>query len=255
MRADVSDEKALLALVKKCSPDVIVNSVKPPLSTDQMEAERALAYSLNTHLPARLASWQEEMGFSLLHISTDWVYEGKEGAEYCEDDLAYPKNYYSYTKAVAEEKILACNGKPLILRTEGVFGFDEKGSNILLRLKNSKKAGMAVFAPSGQFSQPISGEELAGLASILLQKKKSGIFNAVGREYLSRHEFAKKADGFFSFGAKIEDYPLEGRKIQIPAHLRLSIEKIEKAAGKVRSLDEQFRSLKQTGVFDGQGRD
>lgn len=242
-RLDATDAKRLGALLRRLSPDVVVNAVKPPLSTDEMERERALAYKINTLLPASLSAMGSQMGFSLLHMSTDWLYEGMEGEVYTEESPTYPKNYYSYTKALAEERIAAAGGKWCVLRTEGVFGHDENGSNIFLRLKESGKSGAKVFAATDQFSQPIYAGELARLASVLVEKKKTGLYNAVGRDYLSRHEFAKLVCRRFGFGAKVVPFSVRGRPIQVPQHLRVSVKKIEKLAGRINGLESQFKEL------------
>jgi len=243
-RIDASRAAELEMAVRGCRPELVVNAVKPPLSTDGMEKYREAAYALNAALPERLAALGKKYGFTLVQISTDWVYPGERGEIYSEQSLTYPKNYYAHTKMLGEERAWHISGgKCLVLRTEGVFGYDNRGSNIFLRLKNAKKAGKPVFAASDQYSQPIYGGELARLASRLLEKGKTGIFNAVGRDYLSRLEFVRAACRRFAFEARVAPYSAVSRGLRIPQYLKVDVRKVERIAGRIRPLGRQFDEL------------
>lgn len=247
-RIDASDNASLERLIIRNSPDVVVNAVKPPMPADEMEANRELAYALNVRLPSSLAALQEKRAFRLLHISSDWVYAGREGAIYTEESETGPLNYYAETKLLAERAIADAGGNFLILRTEGVFGYDERGSNFLLRLRNSGVAGKKVFAASDQFSQPISGAELARLAAALIGKGTTGLFNCTGSEYVSRLEFAQRACKFFGFDAEIESCSANDRKMRIPQYLRVDNSKVERLAGRIKTLDAQFKDILDAGL-------
>ncbi|MFH0884932.1 MAG: sugar nucleotide-binding protein [Candidatus Micrarchaeota archaeon] len=242
--ADALDKTQLVSLIENAKPDVIANAIKPPMSTDAMEKDRAQAYAVNTALPETLARLQSRFGFKLVQFSTDWVYEGLEGVIYTELSPVKPKNYYSFTKAQCEEKIAALSDNYLILRTEGVFGFDERGANLFLRLKSAAKDGKEVLLPADQYSQPISGKELARITAMLIDNGEKGIFNAVGRDYLSRFEFGERVCSVIGWKCNLRKSSIKDKPLPVPACLRVSVEKVEKAVGtKIMSIDEQIAEL------------
>ena len=243
--ADVSNESELGRVIAKAKPDAVINAIKPPLSVDAMEKEKALTYEIDTVLPQRLAALGKKHGFTLVQISTDGFYEGAEGETYDEDAIVYPRNYYTYTKAIAEERVRCTYDNHLILRTEGVFGHDRRESNFFARMKKACKNGEEFPAAVDQYSQPIYGGELARIIGALLEKKATGTFNATGPDYVSRYELACKFRDAFGWDAKIARQSLKERKIQFPLCLKVNVGKLEEKIGKIRSLDGQVALLKE----------
>ncbi|MCK4714229.1 MAG: NAD(P)-dependent oxidoreductase, partial [Candidatus Aenigmarchaeota archaeon] len=243
-KVDVTAKGALEELLEKTGPEVVVNAVKPALSTDGMEEKRELVYEVNARLPERLARLQAERGYKLVHMSTDWVYEGKEGVTYSEESPTVSRNYYTYTKLVAEEKIRELASDYLMLRTEGVFGLDERGGNTFLRLKAAVEQGKPFAAATDQFSQPIYGGELARIIGQLVEKDAKGIFNAVGPDYVSRYGFVEKVCEKFGWKCELKRVSIKGRKIPVPSHLKVDISKIEGVVDKIKSLGVQMDMLK-----------
>jgi dTDP-4-dehydrorhamnose reductase len=243
-QVDAANGPELERVIAKLRPHVVVNAIKPPLSTDQMEEERELAYDINARLPQNLAMWHRRYAYKLVQLSTDWVYEGREGVLYDENSPTYAANYYAETKLLAEQHVRTQCSNYLIMRTEGVFGIDEKGTNTFMRLMQCAKDGKPFHAASDQYSQPICGIELARLMRILIDKDARGIVNTVGHEYLSRYEFADLLCKTFGWTCKIAPYALKGRRLKVPAHLKVNISKLEGIVGRVAPLPEQLASLK-----------
>lgn len=243
IRLDATDSKKLEEAVARVLPDVLINAIKPPLSTDEMEGKKEIAYRLNAALPQELAALQEKYGFKLVQISSDWVYDGNEGEVYTEKSLPRPQNYYAQTKALAEEMIVARSKNYLIIRTEGVFGIDEKGTNLFLRIREAAKSGKPILLATDQYSQPIYGGELARITRILVEKGADGIYNVAGPEYMSRYEFGEQVCRRFGFNAKLVPVLAKERKVHAPLHLRVDISKSGKKAGTVKTIAEQFDAL------------
>jgi len=241
---DATVERELAGLLGKVKPDVVVNAIKPALSTDGMEQKMELTNQVNAELPERLARLQKKYGYKLVHLSTDWVYEGKEGVTYNEDSQTASQNHYTYTKLVAEEKVVALSSDYLILRTEGVFGLDERGSNTFMRLRAAAEKGEEFAAAEDQFSQPIYGGELARVIRMLIEKKTKDVFNVVGPDYLSRYGFAELLCRKFGWKCALKKISIKGRKILVPSHLRVDIGKVEGVVGKIQPLEEQIERLK-----------
>lgn len=244
IRADASDAKILEGIIRKARPDAIINAIKPPLSVDDMERERELAYRINVGIPESLAKLQKKHGYFLVQVSTDGVYEGVEGEEYTEESPVRPTNYYALTKALAEEKIAENAERYLILRTEGVFGFDERQSNFFMRLKKAAAEGKEFAAASDQCSQPIYGAELARAVSALLGKGSEGIYNAVSPDYLSRYGLAQKMAAKMGWSCKLRKVSCLERGVKIQPFLKVSIKKIEREIGRIKGIDAQLDDLK-----------
>jgi len=242
--ADISDNEMLSQIINVVKPDFVVNAVKPPLSTDEMEVKRELARLLNVTLVENLIELQKEAGFCLVQLSSDWLYEGKEGQTYDENSQTVAKNFYTKTKLDAESRI-ACSGMPyLILRTEGVFGHDSRGGNTLARLRASGRVKKPFFAASDQFSQPICGIELARLFCTLAENGANGIFNAVGKDYISRFELAHRLASFFSIDVEVRPFSIKERSLQLPQYIKVDTSKIESIAGAIKSLNAQLADFR-----------
>ena len=240
---DASDFSSLAPLVAAEKPDVVFNAIKSSISTDMSETSRLATWSSNVSAPENLARLQAKHGFLLVHISSDWVYEGKEGVVYTEESPLRPLNFYAHTKAVAEEKVRSLASRHLILRTTGVFGADPRKKDFFSRFLAAADAGVPFPAAGDQFSQPIYAGELARIAVKLCESGCSGTYNAVGPDYVSRHGLALLFASAFGHGDIIKRVQSSGRKIPVPTHLRLDMGKLGKVCD-VRSLEEQIGELK-----------
>ncbi|MFA5929939.1 MAG: SDR family oxidoreductase [Candidatus Micrarchaeia archaeon] len=241
---DASDFSALSKHVAAAKPDIVFNAIKSSLSTDMSETSRLSTWSSNVSAPENLARLGQEHGFLLVHISSDWVYEGKEGVAYTEESPMRPLNFYAHTKAVAEEKVRAFAPRHLILRTTGVFGLDPRKMDFFSRFMSAAKSGAAFPAADDQFSQPIYAGELARIAAQLAGAGCSGTYNAVGPDYVSRHGLALLFAASFGHAGIIRRVHSSDRKIKVPMHLKLDISKLGKVC-EVKSLAEQIKGLKE----------
>ena len=249
IKMDVSDFPKLKRLVR--GYDVVINCVKQPISAEEMEKDKPSATRLNTTLPSMLAKWQRQFGYLLVHISSDWVYEGVDGETYNEQSRTRPINFYGRTKLDAEKMVRKHARKHLIIRAEGIFGLDEKRTNMYLRLKDLHGTGTSntnnpFRATYDQYAQPICGAELARITRLLVEGSKRGTFNVTGKEYISRIEFALLLKKAFRLDTQIIHIFAIERNIRIPRFLKVDTSKAEKAIGKIKTLAEQFNDLKET---------
>lgn len=243
LRLDLSIEDNLEEVLLE-RPEIIINAVKPPVSVDEMEAHPESAYNLNVVLAQNLAKKQKEFGYLLVHISSDGVYPGGKDKVYNEDDLLYPLNYYSYTKAIAEERIRCNTPEHIILRTEGVFGYDERGTNFFMRMHKMAEEENTFYATSDQMSQPICGIELSKLAERLISIKKRGTYNACGVDYISRYELANRIKKTMHWNLEIKKSSINERNIKVQQELKIDVSKIQKDAGKISNIETQIEELK-----------
>jgi dTDP-4-dehydrorhamnose reductase len=139
--------------------------------------------------------------------------------------------------------VRALAARHLILRTTGVFGLDPGKKDFFSRFIAAAESGAPFPAADDQFSQPICAGELARIAAQLASSGCSGTYNAVGPDYVSRHGLALLFAASFGHADIIRRVHSSGRKIKVPAHLRLDISKLRQAC-EVRTLKGQVADLK-----------
>jgi dTDP-4-dehydrorhamnose reductase len=127
---DISNEGMVEAVLSRQRPDVLINCAAYT-AVDNCETEKDLAWNVNARGPAHLAKAMETRGGRLIHISTDYVFDGNKpvSASYFEDDPVAPLSEYGRSKLAGEEAITANSSNFLILRTAWLYGW--QGGNFL----------------------------------------------------------------------------------------------------------------------------
>jgi len=245
-RMNAADSESVESLLQEVRPDVVINAVKSSFSIDAAEVRKPEAWESNVLVPEVLSRLQPKHGYKLIHLSSDWVYEGKESETYSEKSIPYPQNFYAVTKLVAEERILRYASDYLILRTTGLFGADERKSNFFMRARKTIESGEFFDAAGDQYSQAIYGGELAQIISSAIGMKTAGTYNAVSRDYLSRYELAILFCEVYGWDARlVRRTESAKREIRVPQHLKLDISRLERDIWKVRPIKEQVQNMKQ----------
>ena len=154
---DIADPDKIRAYVDQVKPDIIINAAAYT-AVDKAESEPELAYQINVIAPQVLAEKAAELNITLIHFSTDYVFDGSKKEPYVEADQINPQSVYGKTKCEGEEKVRA-HSKHIILRTSWVFG--SHGNNFLktiLRLIYHKESLNIV---ADQWGSPASSSMLA----------------------------------------------------------------------------------------------
>jgi len=116
---DLTTPASVLKTLADFKPDVIVNAAAYT-AVDKAESEPDAAMALNADGPARLAEAADRMGAVLIHISTDYVFDGSKATPYVEDDPTAPLGAYGRSKLAGEDAVRAGTGRHIILRTAWV---------------------------------------------------------------------------------------------------------------------------------------
>lgn len=138
-QCDLSRIEAIRALVRETKPDLIVNAAAYT-AVDRAEAEPDLASAVNADAPAVLAEEARRLGAALIHLSTDYVFDGAKQAPYTEDDDCNPLSVYGRTKLQGEQAIASSGAAAIVLRTSWVYAM--RGQNFLrtmLRLARERE--------------------------------------------------------------------------------------------------------------------
>jgi dTDP-4-dehydrorhamnose reductase len=127
-RLDLANAAALSSTVRALRPDVIVNAAAYT-AVDRAQSEPELAMKLNAEAPGVLAQETARSGALLVHISTDYVFDGRKATPYVEEDATHPINLYGVSKLAGEAAIREAGGRYVILRTSWIYA--ARGKNFL----------------------------------------------------------------------------------------------------------------------------
>ncbi|MDO3385233.1 dTDP-4-dehydrorhamnose reductase [Gilvimarinus sp. SDUM040013] len=195
---DLTDSSAIDAYVAKHAPQVIINCAAYT-AVDNAEREADLANQIN-HLAVRaLALAAKKMGASLIHISTDYVFDGRHHRPYFPDDLTEPTGEYGKSKLAGEQAIVATNVRGIIIRTSWVYScFGGNFVKTMLRL-GAEKPSLNVVAD--QVGSPTWARDLA--QAIIHITAHSEIANKTGEIY---HYSNTGACSWFDFAEHIMNH-------------------------------------------------
>jgi dTDP-4-dehydrorhamnose reductase len=156
---------------------------------DKAESEAELAYQVNAAAVGRLGAFAKESDVWLLHISTDFVFDGKSERPYVETDPPKPMNAYGKSKLAGEQLLVESGCRHCIMRVEWTYGL--RGDNFVTKLIQSAKANKKLRVVDDQIGSPTATTEVARVICELLRKKPEGIFHFACSGYVSRFEMAR----------------------------------------------------------------
>lgn len=202
---DIADRNQVDAFLQQ-HPEIshIVNCAAYSL-VDGAEKEPHIAHLANAIGPENLAKAAKERGLRLLHISTDYIFDGKKGSPYKEEDVPFPLNAYGKSKLEGEQRVLSSHPGATIVRTSWVFG--RGGKNFVAKLLQMLQDVAEIYLSHDQVGRPTYAVDLAQALFLLLEKE--GIY-----QFANQGEATK-----FSFGCFLRD--LQGRSdvqiFQVPS--------------------------------------
>lgn len=188
--ADLQHPEDVESLIRRLVPDAVVNAAAYT-AVDRAEKEPDLAMRVNAEAPARIAAACASTGATLLHYSTDYVFDGTAQCPYREDDPTAPLGVYGATKLAGEQAIAASGARHLILRTAWVYGLH--GNNFLrtmLRLAGEREELRVV---ADQVGSPTPAWLIADASAAILHQgvDRSAVRHLVAGGTTSWHGFAE----------------------------------------------------------------
>lgn len=194
---DITDSKKVINLLDDVKPNFIINCAAMT-NVDQCEKEQEQCDAINVEALKTIVNSVKKYNGHLIHISTDFIFDGKEGP-YTEDDKPNPINYYGLSKLKGEELIKQGQINYTILRTILVYGLVDNMSknNIVSWIKNAVENKQTVTMVNDQFRMPTLVDDLADACLLAIQNSAYGVFNVSSSELLSIYEVALQvADAF-----------------------------------------------------------
>jgi len=193
IQCDLTEDHALDRIAFDYYPDAIINCAALS-SQAAVEAQPELAEKLNVALPRRLAQIANHLNSPLLHLSTDFVFDGDSGP-YRSTDVPMPRTLYGQLKLMAEKEVLRYGGDTVVvLRITVVNGNSPSGKRSLHeKLFHSLMANKPVTLFSDELRQPVSSVNVADVLTELIERPNlHGLFHWAGPDTLSRYEIGQK---------------------------------------------------------------
>lgn len=164
---DITDAAAVSAALARHRPELVINAAAYN-AVDAAEADRAGAFAVNQAGPRNLAEATSRSGAALLHVSTDYVFDGETGAPYDETSPPLPRSVYGQSKLAGEQAVQAANPRHWIVRTAWLYAAE--GANFPLTMLRLGKAG-GVRVVNDQTGSPTYAPHLAAAIARLVETR------------------------------------------------------------------------------------
>lgn len=197
---DITNKQEVEAIVKKYQPDTVINTAAMT-NVDACETKREECWAINVTAVQNIvdAISQHKPDCHLIHLSTDFIFDGNKGSEYVETDIPNPLSYYAQSKFESEKILQKSSIKWAIARTIIVYGIADNmsRSNIVLWAKDALTKGQKINVVDDQFRSPTLAEDLAAGCILIAEKKATGIYHLSGPKTMSILELVYSVADFW----------------------------------------------------------
>ncbi len=200
---DITNRKEVLDVVEGFKPDAIINTAAMT-NVDACESDQELCWDLNVNAVKYFIEASEKYKSHLIHLSTDFVFDGEDGP-YKEEDQPNPLSYYGESKYEAEKLLEASAIKWSIARTIIVYGIvdDMSRSNIVLWAKEALEKGNPLTIVDDQFRSPTLAEDLAMGCYLIAEKEAVGVYHLSGKDVMSIIDLVYRVADFYELDKSI----------------------------------------------------
>ena len=212
---DLTERESIKKLVYNFCPDVIINTAAFT-NVDLSGTERETAWKVNVKAVEYLAESARVLDAHLIHISSDYIFDGKRGP-YTENDAPNPIGYYGRTK-LASENVLRISGTNFtIIRTNVLYGIAKNSRPDFVKwVVNSLRQNKQIRIVTDQINNPTFIDDLVQAINKIIDYKKTGIYNIGGKEFLSRFDFTIKIADYFNLDKNLIT-PIKTEELKQPA--------------------------------------
>ena len=239
LKLDVIKEDDLKKVFRDIKPDIVINTTALH-NVDYCEYHQEETYNINAKAVGMIADLCNNLGSRLIHISTDFIFDGKKG-NYLESDSPNPLNIYAKSKLEGELQAKRSASYSILrpsvvygwtpLETQGLTSSSGKPMNFALWALSKMKKGEELKIVNDQFTSPTLADVLAAVALRVATKEKNELYHVSGTSCISRYEFISKVARIMGH---LADYikPIESRSFdqvaKRPMNSCLNCEKVQK---------------------------
>jgi dTDP-4-dehydrorhamnose reductase len=250
---EISDLDSVSRVLKQAKANLIVNTAAMH-NVEKCESDPAHSFAVNGIGARNLALVCNDLNSTLVHISTDYVFDGRKTAPYTEMDCVSPLNVYGNTKVSGEQFILSIANKYIIIRTSGIYGHKpcraKGGLNFVELMLKLAKEKSEIRVVNDEFLTPTSTIDLARQIVKMTSCDGYGLYHATSEGSCSWFEFAKKIFELAGLSPNLKmaspgEFPM---KVPRPKYSVLENEKLKKSGLNIfkpwdEALKEYLNSL------------
>ncbi len=212
---DISQKDQVKQVILNFFPDVIINTAAFT-NVDKSETERETAWKINVGGVENIALYSWTIDAHLIHISTEYMFDGKNGP-YTEDDKPNPIGYYGRTKLASENSIHVSGTRYTIVRSNVLYGPSKYSRPDFVKwVVNSLQNGEKIRIVTDQIGNPTYIDDLVDAVNKIVELKKEGVYNIGGREMISRFDFTLRIAKYFNLDEKLI-VPILTKELNQPA--------------------------------------
>lgn len=219
---DLLDKVKISRALDQIEPDIIIHTAAMT-NVDACERQQGECDLMNVDVVSNILDYCKRSDVYLVHLSTDFIFDGTKGDIYKEDDIAHPVNYYGLSKLKSERMIQESKVDASILRTILVYGLVDQNdrSNIVLWVKSSLENNKDIHVVTDQLRMPTYAEDLAEACWLAVESRAKGVFNVSSNELMSIYEIALTIADTFGLDKKWI-HPVKTNELNLPAKRPLS---------------------------------
>lgn len=200
-KIDIANKGDVKKLIYDFYPDVIINAAAYT-NVDGCESNKELAWNINVVGVGNLAHYSWACDAHLIHISSDYVFDGEDGP-YHETDKVNPISYYGRTKLASENTVKSSGVRNTIIRTNVLYGPAKYGRPDFVKwVVGSLREGKNIRIVTDQINNPTYIDDLVDGINRIVEFKKEGLFHIGGKEFLSRYDFTLRIADYFQLNKK-----------------------------------------------------
>lgn len=208
---DITNSVAVMNFIQEIKPEIIINCTAHT-GVDLCESEQEKAYRMNAIGPKNLAAAAAALEAKLIHVSTDYVFDGEGNAPLAEDSVTSPNTVYGTTKLAGEEFVQSLCENYNIIRTAWLYG---EGRNFVKTMLALAEKNSEIRVVNDQYGSPTSALELARAIAFLIDTDGQGIYHGVCEGTATWYEFAVEI--FRLAGKEVKVIPITTEEYPTPA--------------------------------------
>ncbi len=245
--SDIKDRDSIKKVIHNYCPDFIVHTAAFT-NVDLSEKLREDAWKINVKGVEYIAEAARAIDAHIIHISTDYIFDGKNGP-YDENAIPDPVGYYGRTKLASENTLRISGTFFTILRTNVLYGIAPNSRPDFVRwVVNSLRNNEQIRIVKDQINNPTFIDDLVQGINKIIEFRKTGVYNIGGKEFLSRYDFTNRIADFFNLSKKLIS-PITTDELKQPARRPLKsgllILKAETELGyKPHTITESLAAMK-----------
>ncbi len=239
---DITEENKTVTKIESLQPGIVVN-VAAYTDVDGCELHEEKAFAINAEGMRHVALGAGRCGGKVVYLSTDYIFDGKKGKPYFEDDPPHPLNVYGRSKLKGEQYVQELAKDALVVRTQWLYG--KYGNNFVASILRQAREKKLLSVVDDQIGSPTYTVDLSKAISLLIQHEARGIFHVANSNFCTWYDYAQRI--LTLSGVKgVKVLPISSKELSRPAprpsYSVLDTQKLKRETG--LTLRPWFEALK-----------